>query len=128
MAVIDTVVEKPKRSKTKSWRDIRRPLSAEKEAALQEQVKAEVERLNRVTGLDQLRRARSLSQVQLAEQLGTNQGALSRLERQSDLYISTLRRFVHALGGEIHIIAKFKDAEEPLELDLFGDLRESEIR
>ncbi|MGH7728293.1 MAG: helix-turn-helix domain-containing protein [Vulcanimicrobiaceae bacterium] len=81
----------------------------------------ELVRLDRVTRLDQLRRARSSSQVQLAEQLGTNQGALSRLEHQTDLCVSTLRRFVHALGGELQIVAQFDDAE-PIDLDLFGDL------
>lgn len=123
MPAIDTEKTRPKRSKTTPWREVRRTLSPDREAALRERVATESVRLRSVTRLDQLRRARSLSQVQLAEQLGTNQGALSRLERQSDLYISTLRRFVHALGGEIRIVVKFGDAD-PIELDLFGDLRD----
>jgi transcriptional regulator with XRE-family HTH domain len=71
--------------------------------------------------LDDLRRSRSLSQEQIAELLGINQGAVSKIEHRSDLYISTLRRFVHAAGGEIRIIAQFPGGE-PIELDVFGDL------
>ena len=72
--------------------------------------------------LHQLRRARALSQAQLAEQLGMNQGAVSRVERQSDLYLSTLQRFVHAMGGRLTISAEFEH-EEPIELEFISDLQ-----
>lgn len=110
--------------KTKSWREIRATrskLTPAQREAVDRRAKAESARLMSVTKLDQLRRARNLSQEQLADQLGTNQGAVSRLERQSDLYLSTLQRFVHAMGGRLHIQAQFTDAE-PIELDLFADL------
>lgn len=106
---------------SKKWREIRRDLGDVKERELQARVEAEVHRIESVTKLDQLRRARALSQVQLAEQMGLGQGAVSRIERQSDLYLSTLRRFVQAMGGRLHIVAEFENAD-PITLDLFGDI------
>jgi transcriptional regulator with XRE-family HTH domain len=71
--------------------------------------------------LDELRRARHLSQAQLAEALETDQGAISRMERRTDLYVSTLRRFIEAAGGELCITARFPDGD-PVELEGFGDI------
>ncbi len=47
---------------------------------------------------------------ELAELLNKKQAAISRLERRSDMHISTLRAFVKALGGKLEIIASFPDA------------------
>ncbi len=112
-------------AKAKSWRELRdrSKVAPDKRARTDVAVKEEVERLDRVTKIEQLRRARSRSQQQIAEQLGTNQGAVSRLERQTDFYLSTLARFVHALGGKLKIVVQFDDAQEPIELDLLGDLQ-----
>jgi ribosome-binding protein aMBF1 (putative translation factor) len=55
----------------------------------------------------ELRQALQWTQQELAEKLGMNQAAISKLEHQSDMYVSTLRRFVTALGGELHITAHF---------------------
>lgn len=57
----------------------------------------------------ELRQARNLTQAQLAECLGTTQASVSKLERRSDMYLSTLRRLVEAMGGEMEIIARFPD-------------------
>lgn len=59
--------------------------------------------------LNELRRARELSQQALAERLGTTQPEVSRLESRTDMYLSTLRRFVEAIGGELVIVAEFPD-------------------
>ncbi len=59
--------------------------------------------------LQELRQARSLSQEQLAEVLHVGQGAISRLERRTDMYISTLRSYIRAMGGELEITARFPD-------------------
>jgi transcriptional regulator with XRE-family HTH domain len=71
--------------------------------------------------LDELRRARHLSQEQLAEAWGKDQAAVSRIEHQTDLYVSTLRRFIEAAGGELCITARFPDGD-PVELGGFGDI------
>jgi transcriptional regulator with XRE-family HTH domain len=57
----------------------------------------------------ELRKARSLSQEQLAKELQTTQGEISKIEHRTDMYLSTLRNYVEAMGGELDIIARFKD-------------------
>ena len=55
------------------------------------------------------REARRTTQVQLAHQMGVTQGNVSRLERQDDLYLSTLRTYIEALGGHLEVNAVFPD-------------------
>ncbi|MFZ4794248.1 MAG: XRE family transcriptional regulator [Blastocatellia bacterium] len=52
-----------------------------------------------------------LTQEQVAEAMKMNQAAVSKMEHQTDIYVSTLRKFVTALGGEIKIVASFPDRE-----------------
>jgi transcriptional regulator with XRE-family HTH domain len=59
--------------------------------------------------LRELRAARQLTQESLAKSLGINQAAVSKMERRTDMYISTLRDFVIAMGGELEITARFPD-------------------
>lgn len=73
--------------------------------------------------LHELRRARELSQATLAELLEMDQGNLSKLEQRTDMYVSTLRRYVEALGGELEIVARFRDRE--YKINQFRDLDES---
>jgi ribosome-binding protein aMBF1 (putative translation factor) len=61
--------------------------------------------------LDELRRARDLSQQDLAERLGATQPEVSRIENRLDTYVSTLRRFIEAMGGELVIVARFPDGD-----------------
>ena len=56
-----------------------------------------------------LRRALDLTQQQVAASLGINQVAVSKMEGQTDMYVSTLRRFVEAMGGERRIVAHFPE-------------------
>jgi transcriptional regulator with XRE-family HTH domain len=57
--------------------------------------------------LSEVRGLAGVSQRELAEALGIKQPSLSKLEHQRDMQISTLRRIVEALGGELRIVAKF---------------------
>lgn len=59
--------------------------------------------------LHELRRARELSQEQLAETLGEKQPSISKLEQRTDMYISTLRRYIRAMGGDLDIVARFPE-------------------
>src|SRR6266852_1640259 len=59
--------------------------------------------------LRDLRKARKLTQTRVAKTLGITQDSVSRLEKRSDLLLSTLRKTVRAMGGEVHIIAEFPD-------------------
>ena len=61
--------------------------------------------------LKELRQAFELTQKQLAETLKINQAAISKMESQSDMYISTLRRILEAMGASLKIVAEFPDGE-----------------
>jgi DNA-binding XRE family transcriptional regulator len=74
--------------------------------------------------LRELRQARELSQEELAEVLGLNQATISKLERRTDMYLSSLRRFVEAMGGELEITANFPDGS--VKIQLLEDLADDE--
>jgi transcriptional regulator with XRE-family HTH domain len=59
--------------------------------------------------LRDLRKARKLTQARLAKTLGITQDSVSRLEKRSDLLLSTLRKTIKAMGGEVRIVAHFPD-------------------
>ena len=59
--------------------------------------------------LQELRQAKAMSQVRLAESLNVNQAAISKMERRTDMYISTLRSYIQAMGGELEIVARFPE-------------------
>ena len=59
--------------------------------------------------LAELRRARKLTQVRMAQALGLTQDSISRLEKRSDLLLSTLRKTVKAMGGNLSLVAEFPD-------------------
>jgi transcriptional regulator with XRE-family HTH domain len=59
--------------------------------------------------LRELRKARKLTQVRLAKALGVSQDSVSRLEKRSDLLLSTLRKAVQAMGGNLSLVAEFPD-------------------
>ena len=61
--------------------------------------------------LHELRRARALTQQELAETLNVNQPAVAKLERRADIYVSSLRSYIEAVGGRLKIIAEFPDGE-----------------
>jgi transcriptional regulator with XRE-family HTH domain len=71
--------------------------------------RALAEQMMREMPLIELRQARNFTQSELAEALGTTQASVSKLERRSDMYLSTLRRLVEAMGGELEITARFPD-------------------
>jgi len=74
--------------------------------------------------LEGLRDARQMTQVQMAQLLKISQGAVSKVERRSDMFVSTLRNYVRAIGGDLQIRAVFPDGE--VLIDQFGDLERSE--
>ncbi len=57
--------------------------------------------------LRQLREARERSQEEVAKKLHIKQAAVSKLERRTDMYLSTLRNDIEAMGGELEIVARF---------------------
>ena len=71
--------------------------------------------------LRDVRKARKLTQERLAELLQIRQDSVSRLEKRSDLLISTLRSYLAAMGGELQLIARFPD-RPPIELTGIAEL------
>ncbi len=69
------------------------------------------EELCQELALQELRQALKLTQRQIAGTLKLNQAAISKIEHQSDMYVSTLRRFLEAMGGELKIIARFPQGD-----------------
>ena len=61
--------------------------------------------------LQELRQARQLTQVRIAKVLGISQDGVSRLEKRSDFLLSTLRKTVEAMGGNLSLVAEFPDRE-----------------
>jgi transcriptional regulator with XRE-family HTH domain len=61
--------------------------------------------------LQELRHARELTQATLAEAMDCGQDEISKLERRADVLVSTLRRYVEAMGGTLDIVATFPDGE-----------------
>ena len=59
--------------------------------------------------LQDLRKARKQTQVRVAQQLGINQENVSRIEKRSDLLLSTLSGYVEAMGGKLSLVVEFPD-------------------
>ena len=59
--------------------------------------------------LQDLRKAREFTQIQMAELLNMRQENVSRLERRADLLVSTLQSYIAAMGGELSLVVEFKD-------------------
>jgi len=73
--------------------------------------------------LQELRQARKMSQEQMARSLHTRQSNVSRIEKRADMYISTLRSVIKAMGGELEIVARFPDGN--VRINQFEDLDEA---
>lgn len=65
--------------------------------------------------LKALRRDRQVSQEQLAELMGIRQASVSKIENQADMRLSTLRKYVEALGGQLEVRVRFPDREVRLD-------------
>ena len=61
--------------------------------------------------LHELRRARALTQRDLAKKLKVNQPAVSKIEQRADVYVSSLRAYIEAVGGKLKIVAEFPYGE-----------------
>jgi DNA-binding XRE family transcriptional regulator len=86
----------------------RSPESRERVDAIYKQLRAEMP-------LHELRQAQHLSQAALAKTLHVNQAAISKMERRTDMYISTLRDYIRAMGGELEIVATFPEGQVKIE-------------
>jgi transcriptional regulator with XRE-family HTH domain len=85
-----------------------------KRPGAEERITARVAELEREASLAEIRRALEMTQQQLAASLGLSQPGISRIENETDLFVSTLRSYVEALGGELEIAAIFEDLRIPI--------------
>jgi predicted XRE-type DNA-binding protein len=92
--------------------------SAQKTAA------AKTERMLKEMPLQELRQAHQMSQERMAEILHTKQANVSRIERRTDMYISTLRSFIEAMGGQLDIVARFPNGD--VHINQFKDIDNQE--
>jgi transcriptional regulator with XRE-family HTH domain len=76
--------------------------------------------------LEELREARSITQTHLASLLKITQASVSKMEKRTDMYVSTLRSFVQAMGGELEIRAIFP--EGTVRIEQFATLAEGDAR
>ena len=90
--------------------------SAQKSAA------SKTQKMLKEMPLQELRQAHQMSQERIAEILHTKQANVSRIERRTDMYISTLRSYIEAMGGKLEIIATFPDGE--VHINQFEDIHE----
>jgi len=102
----------------KKFRDLRTKMSPEAQARTHEKAQTLLAELP----LAELRQARQLSQEQLAAELEVRQPAVAKIEKKTDMYISTLRRFIEAMGGRLEICAHFPDGN--VRITQFEDLDE----
>lgn len=80
-------------------------------ARSQERIKKKLKQLRQEMALAEVRKAMYLTQTDLAEVLHIKQAALARLENRTDMYISSLRKYITALGGELDIVARFPEGD-----------------
>ena len=73
--------------------------------------------------LNELRQARGLSQKMLAEVLHVQQPSIAKIEKRTDMYLSTLRSHIEAMGGELDVVARFPDGA--VKISNFSDLGKS---
>ncbi len=89
----------------RNFRELQSQMDPAARADNERRVRYELQRM----ALDELRNAKRLTQAYLAEMLDTPQSSISRIEQRADLYLSTLRDYVHAMGGVLQIQAVFPD-------------------
>lgn len=100
----------------KSFKTLRQKMSKPAQAAAAKKTKE----MLKAMPLQELRQAHQMSQERLAQLLMTKQANISRIERRTDMYISTLRSYIEAMGGQLDIVARFPDGE--VHINQFEDI------
>lgn len=89
----------------RNFADLKSKMSPERQARIAARTQELIEEMD----LAQIRTALHLSQAALAEVLAVEQPAIAKIEKRADMYVSTLRRFIEAMGGELELVARFPD-------------------
>jgi DNA-binding transcriptional regulator YiaG len=107
----------------KKFNELRKKMTPES----QERAKAKTKVMLGEMALDELREALRLTQEQLAEYLHVKQPAIAKMERRADMYLSTLRSVIKAMGGDMEILAVFPDGGR-VTIKQFRELRPQPAR
>ena len=89
----------------KKFNDLRAKMTPESQA----RTVAKTEAMLAEMPLDELRQARGLSQKMLAEILHVQQPSIAKMEKRTDMYLSTLRSHIEAMGGQLEVVARIPD-------------------
>jgi transcriptional regulator with XRE-family HTH domain len=108
----------------KACKDLRNKVRSNPERAAR--VKTRRQAIEDALALAEIRERRELTQTDIAQVLEMSQANVSRIERQQNLYLSTLAEYVEALGGELKISAVF--ADEEVEIGVGRELSTSALR
>lgn len=104
-------------------RDKMAGLSAERRA----RIDAETDRLHEeYKTLQELRKARELTQVEIAKTLNIRQASVAQMEKRSDLMISTLRGYIEGMGGTLKLVVEFPD-RAPMQIAGIGELGDTTV-
>ena len=90
---------------TNKFSDLRQQMSPESQAKAESEAQAMLAEMP----LNELRQARGLSQKMLADVLHVQQPAIAKIEKRTDMYLSTLRSHIEARGGQLEVVARFPD-------------------
>ncbi len=88
----------------KDWQEIRKSMSRESRARVDARVRCTLASMP----LAEIRKAIGLTQAELAERMDATQGGISKVENAADMYLTTLRKYVEALGGDLTLTATFR--------------------
>ena len=100
----------------KNFRELEAKMSPESRARSDAKARKMIEEM----ALNELRQAMGMTQERLAKALRINQAGVSKIESRSDVFVSTLRKAIEAMGGELEIRAKFSTGE--VKIKQFGGL------
>jgi transcriptional regulator with XRE-family HTH domain len=100
----------------RSYKELQLKMDPASRADNRDRVREELERM----ALEEVRSAKELTQVDIAEMLNVPQSSISRIEQRADMYLSTLRNYVHALGGVLQVQVIFPDGQAVV-IHRFGD-------
>ncbi len=98
------------------WNNLKSRMSPDSQA----RVNARVSHTLAAMRLTDIRKAVEMTQADLADKLDQSQGSVSKMENAADMYLSTLRKYVEALGGKLHLTVELADGRE-LEIERLGD-------
>lgn len=105
----------------KKFSDLRAQMTPESRARAEAKAQAMLAEMP----LNELRQARGLSQKMLADVLHVQQPSIAKIEKRTDMYISTLRSHIEAMGGQLEVVARFPDGA--VKISNFSDLGSSAV-